>query len=47
MQYFERARFEFRPTADAPDRVALSLLGRDALLARGWLPVAPPQPLDR
>ena len=47
VQYFERARFEFRPTADAPDRVALSLLGRDALLARGWLPVAPPQPLDR
>jgi beta propeller repeat protein len=41
VQYFERARFEFNPDADADMQVTLSLLGREALQRKGWLPMPP------
>ncbi|MCC6626077.1 MAG: hypothetical protein IT340_01620 [Chloroflexi bacterium] len=42
VQYFERGRLEFHPEAPDNQRVAIGLLGRDVLIARGWLPGAPP-----
>lgn len=38
VQYFERARFEYRPDAAPANQVTLGQLGREALIARGWLP---------
>lgn len=39
VQYFERARFEHHPERQGtPAEVQLGLLGRQALVARGWLP---------
>jgi beta propeller repeat protein len=38
VQYFERGRLELDPTNPDPDsRIGPGLLGRDALVARGWL----------
>jgi beta propeller repeat protein len=42
VQYFERARFEFNPGGqDVQSKVALGLLGREALQHMGWLPAPP------
>lgn len=41
VQYFERARFEYHPSAPPDRQVTLGQLGRDALVARGWLPGPP------
>lgn len=47
VQYFERARFEFHPDASAAKQVTLAQLGREALVARGWLPGGKSRPLNR
>ena len=42
VQYFERARFELNPDAEAAGpAVTLGLLGREALQRKGWLPAPP------
>ncbi len=37
MQYFERARFEYHPTAAPDSQVQLALLGTELLKRRGWI----------
>ncbi|HEU5422788.1 MAG TPA: hypothetical protein VFU72_04545 [Nitrolancea sp.] len=42
VQYFERARFEFDPSAKDPRyQVVLGLLGQEALQRKGWIPNPP------
>ena len=44
VQYFERGRLELDPTIEDPRvRIAPGQLGRDVLVARRWLPGAPPE----
>jgi hypothetical protein len=39
VQYFERARFEYHPeNAGTPNAILLGLLGRQAMIYRGWQP---------
>lgn len=43
VQYFERGRLEYDPAAEDPrQRIVAGQLGREVLIARGWLPSASP-----
>src|SRR5947209_841659 len=44
VQYFERSRLEYHPTAAAPWQVSGGLLGVEQLRAQGWLPGPAPGP---
>ena len=45
VQYFERARFEYHPEVNDPNkRVSLGQLGREALVKLGWIAADQPAP---